>query len=146
MHSYPYIEKSGDLCSGLFSSTSSLNIHTLSPYYSDIGIISGFWMQMLLLSLFLLGLIEYCSQLLEHCLCCSPSHTIPSSLAEVSCSVFSTPEILSWPLKSGLGSPSMCSYSTAYLLYPWDDLLTCLRCLFFLWEETISRFLQHHVW
>lgn len=87
-------------------------------------------------SLFLLGLLEYCLSNFENTgSLVPPFYTITSCLVQVLCSIFSTPETLCGPLKSGLGSLSMCSYSAAYLSSPCKDLDSYLCYPFFLCED-----------
>ena len=57
MHIYLFIENGGDLCSGLFDIIFQ-HSYPFTLLFGHIGIISVFWMQMLLLSLFLLGFAE----------------------------------------------------------------------------------------
>ena len=144
MHIYLYIENGGDLRSGL-----QYHLSAFIPFHPTVW---TYWNYFSFLDAnapslsFPPGLCRIAFPAFRT-LCCSSIHTVLSSLAQSSRSVFSTPEILSWPLKSGLGSPSVCSYSTAYLCIPvMTCCCVCVCDLFFLWEETVCGFLQHQVW
>lgn len=150
MHIYLYMENGGDLCSGLLCSGLQHHLSTFIPFHPTVW---TYW--------------NYFSFLDAN----APSLSFSPGLCRIAFPAFRTLSVLFIyshnPLKFGseltfsifysrnpfLTSQVRVGFSFHVLLfhrlplYPCDDLLMCVCVcdLFFLWEETVCRLLQHQV-